>query len=166
MNAGAYGGEIKDVAEEITYIDNDGNIKTINGDGADFSYRHSVFEENGYIILSAKLKLKKGNYDDIKSAMTDYNKRRADKQPLNMPSAGSTFKRPEGYFAGKLIQDSGLMGYSVGGAQVSEKHAGFVVNKGGATAKDVLELIEHIKNTVRKKFGVELTPEVRLVGEF
>ena len=166
MNAGAYGGEIKDVAEEITYIDNDGNIKTINGDGADFSYRHSVFEENGYIILSAKLKLKKGNYDDIKSAMTDYNKRRADKQPLNMPSAGSTFKRPEGYFAGKLIQDSGLMGYSVGGAQVSEKHAGFVVNKGGATAKDVLELIEYIKNTVREKFGVELTPEVRLVGEF
>lgn len=166
MNAGAYGGEIKDVAEEITYIDREGEIRTIGADKAEFSYRHSVFEREGYIILSAKLRLKKGKYDDIKSAMDDYNKRRADKQPLNMPSAGSTFKRPEGYFAGKLIQDCGLMGYSVGGAQVSEKHAGFVVNKGGATAAEVLALIEHIKHTVREKFGVELSPEVRLVGEF
>lgn len=166
MNAGAYGGEIKDIAAEITYIDNDGNIKTISGAEADFSYRHSIFEEKGYIILSAKLKLEKGKYDDIKAAMDDYNKRRADKQPLNMPSAGSTFKRPEGYFAGKLIQDCGLMGYSVGGAQVSEKHAGFVVNKGGATAQEVLSLIEHIQNTVRERFGVELSPEVRLIGEF
>lgn len=166
MNAGAYGGEIKDVAEEITYIDNDGEIKTIGADKAEFSYRHSIFEEKGYVVLSAKLKLKKGNYDEIKSAMDDYNKRRADKQPLSMPSAGSTFKRPEGHFAGKLIQDCGLMGYSVGGAQVSEKHAGFVVNKGGATAADVLALIEHIKAEVMEKFGVELSPEVRLVGEF
>ena len=166
MNAGAYGGEIKDIVAEITYIDNDGNIKTISGAEADFSYRHSIFEERGYIILSAKLKLEKGKYDDIKAAMDDYNKRRADKQPLNMPSAGSTFKRPEGYFAGKLIQDCGLMGYSVGGAQVSEKHAGFVVNKGGATAQEVLSLIEHIQNTVRERFGVELSPEVRLIGEF
>lgn len=166
MNAGAYGGEIKDITDEVTYIDTDGEIRTISGEEAKFSYRHSIFEEKGYIVLSAKLKLKKGSYDEIKAAMDDYNKRRADKQPLSMPSAGSTFKRPEGYFAGKLIQDCGLMGYSVGGAQVSEKHAGFIVNKGGAAAEDVLNLIKHVKNTVMEKFGVELEPEVRLLGEF
>ena len=124
-----------------------------------------MFETGEYVILSAVLKLKKGSYEEIKAAMQDYNKRRSDKQPISMPSAGSTFKRPEGYFAGKLIQDSGLMGYSIGGAQVSEKHAGFVVNKGGATAADVLALIKHIQDTVEEKFGVCLEPEVRLIGE-
>mgnify|MGYP002582897572 CR=1 FL=1 len=134
-------------------------------DKLDFGYRHSMFENGGYTILSCKLKLKKGNYDEIKALMADYNKRRSDKQPLSQPSAGSTFKRPEGYFAGKLIQDAGLMGYSVGGAMVSDKHAGFVVNKGGATAKDVLDLIKYVQDTVEEKFGVKLEPEVRLIGE-
>ncbi len=165
MNAGAYGGELKDIIESVTFICPDGMIKTEAAENLDFSYRHSMFQRGEYIILSCKLKLKKGNYEDIKALMSDYNSRRAEKQPLNLPSAGSTFKRPEGYFAGKLIQDAGLMGFSIGGAQVSEKHAGFVVNKGGATAKDVLDLIEHVQNTVWNKFGVDLEPEVRFAGE-
>lgn len=165
MNAGAYGSEIKDVVKEVTYITPDGEVKTSCADELDFSYRHSMFCGGEYIILSAVLELKKGEKDKIKAETDEYNKRRCEKQPLNMPSAGSTFKRPEGYFAGKLIQDSGLMGYTVGGAQVSEKHAGFVVNCGGATAKDVTELIEYIKNTVKEKSGVELVPEIRLIGE-
>ena len=165
MNAGAYGGELKDIIENVTFICPDGLIKTETADKLDFGYRHSMFENGGYTILSCKLKLKKGNYDEIKALMADYNKRRSDKQPLSQPSAGSTFKRPEGYFAGKLIQDAGLMGYSVGGAMVSDKHAGFVVNKGGATAKDVLDLIKYVQDTVEEKFGVKLEPEVRLIGE-
>ena len=134
MNAGAYGGEIKDVLESVTYIDADGEIQTAKKNVLDLSYRHSMFEDSGFVIVSAVMKLNKGNYNDIREAMLDYNKRRADKQPLSMPSAGSTFKRPEGHFAGKLIQDSGLMGYTIGGAQVSDVHAGFLVNRGGATA--------------------------------
>lgn len=165
MNAGAYGGEIKDVLETVTYIDRDGSVKTAKAEELDLSYRHSMFEEGGYVILSCVLKLKPGNADEIKTAMRDYSKRRSDKQPISMPSAGSTFKRPEGYFAGKLIQDSGLVGKSIGGAQVSEKHAGFVVNTGGATAADVLELIRLVQDTVEEKFGVRLEPEVRLIGE-
>lgn len=165
MNAGAYGGELKDIIESVTFICPDGMIKTETAEKLDFSYRHSMFQQDGYIILSCKLKLRKGNYEDIKALMSDYNSRRSEKQPLNMPSAGSTFKRPEGHFAGKLIQDAGLMGYSIGGAQVSEKHAGFVVNKGGATARDILDLIEYIQNTVKDKFGVNLEPEVRFAGE-
>lgn len=165
MNAGAYGGEMKDIVRDVTFITPDGEIKTENGENLDFGYRHSIFEEGGYIILSCTLKLKKGNHDEIKALMADYNKRRSDKQPLTQPSAGSTFKRPEGYFAGKLIQDAGLMGYSIGGAMVSDKHAGFVVNKGTATAEDVLNLIEYIQKTVYEKFGVKLEPEVRLIGD-
>lgn len=165
MNAGAYGGELKDIIESVTFICPDGLIKTETADKLDFSYRHSKFCEGGYTILSCKLKLKKGNYDDIKARMADLATRRAEKQPLSFPSAGSTFKRPEGHFAGKLIQDAGLMGYSIGGAMVSDKHAGFVVNKGGATAKDVTDLIEYIQKTVMEKFGVYLEPEVRLIGE-
>ncbi len=165
MNAGAYGGEIKDVVKSVTCIDDDGNITTIENKDCEFGYRTSVFSKGGKYILSAELELKAGNADEIKAAMMDYNKRRSDKQPLSMPSAGSTFKRPEGFFAGKLIQDAGLMGYSVGGAQVSEKHAGFVVNTGGATANDVMQLIEYVKAVVLDKFGVELEPEVRLIGE-
>lgn len=165
MNAGAYGGELKDIIESVTFICPDGMIKTETAEKLDFSYRHSMFQQDGYIILSCKLKLRKGNYEDIKALMSDYNSRRSEKQPLNMPSAGSTFKRPEGHFAGKLIQYAGLMGYSIGGAQVSEKHAGFVVNKGSATARDILDLIEYIQNTVKDKFGVNLEPEVRFAGE-
>jgi UDP-N-acetylmuramate dehydrogenase len=165
MNAGAYGGEIKDVVENVTYIDEKGDIKTIDCDECKFGYRTSIFASGGKYIVSAKLKLKHGAYDEIKTAMSEYNKRRSEKQPLSMPSAGSTFKRPEGFFAGKLIQDAGLMGYSVGGAQVSEKHAGFVVNKGGATAEDVMRLISDVQKTVKEKFGVALEPEVRLIGE-
>lgn len=165
MNAGAYGGELKDIIEEVTYIDENNEIKTAKNADLDFGYRHSIFETGKYVILSCKMKLKKGNADEIKALMADYTKRRNDKQPISMPSAGSTFKRPEGYFAGKLIQDAGLMGYAVGGAQVSEKHAGFVVNKGGATAEDVLRLIEYVQKTVMEKFGVRLEPEVRLIGD-
>lgn len=165
MNAGAYGGEIKDVIESVTFIDGDGEIKTLKNSELDFSYRHSMFETGKYVILSCKIKLKKGNYDEISAAMKDYNTRRSDKQPLSMPSAGSTFKRPEGYFAGKLIEDCGLKGFSIGGAQVSEKHSGFLVNKGGATAKDVLDLIAYVQKTVKEKFGVDLEPEIRLTGE-
>ena len=165
MNAGAYGGELKDIIESVTFICPDGIIKTETAENLGFAYRRSMFTEGGYVILSCKLRLKEGNYEDIKAMMADFNSRRTEKQPLNLPSAGSTFKRPEGYFAGKLIQDAGLMGYSIGGAQVSEKHAGFVVNTGGASAADVTNLIKHIQNTVNEKFGVWLEPEVRLAVE-
>lgn len=165
MNAGAYGGELKNILRSVTFICPDGTIKTETADKLDLGYRRSLFMNGKYIILSCRMKLEKGVYDEIKERMAELNARRADKQPLSMPSAGSTFKRPEGYFAGKLIQDAGLMGYSIGGAMVSGKHAGFVVNKGGASAKDVLDLIKYIQKTVKDKFGVELEPEVRLIGE-
>lgn len=165
MNAGAYGGELKNIVKEVTFITREGELSTLPAHELDFGYRHSIFEDNGAVILSATLVLQKGNPDEIKAKMNEYTQRRNDKQPINMPSAGSTFKRPEGYFAGKLIQDSNLKGYSIGGAQVSEKHSGFVVNTGGATAADVLNLIEHVQNTVKKNFGVELEPEIRLIGE-
>lgn len=165
MNAGAYGGELKDIIESVTFIAPDGLIKTEAADKLNFGYRTSIFTGGGYTILSCKLKLKEGNYDEIKEQMAELSKRRADKQPLSQPSAGSTFKRPEGHFAGKLIQDAGLMGYKIGGAMVSDKHAGFVVNTGGATAKDVLDLIRYIQKLVNEKFGVMLEAEVRLVGE-
>lgn len=163
MNAGAYGGEIKNVVTSIDYIDKDSNVKTMSADEAEFGYRKSVFQKNGGIIIGATLELKKGNKQEIKQKINEYTKRRNDKQPVNMPSAGSTFKRPEGYFAGKLIEDCNLMGVSIGGAQVSEKHAGFVVNTGSATAKDVMALIEHIQNTVFEKFNVKLEPEVKII---
>ena len=165
MNAGAYGGEIKDVVKTVTYIDDAGDSHTVSGDDCGFGYRRSIFSDGGKYIVSAVLSLHRGSESDIRSAMEEYSRRRNEKQPLSQPSAGSTFKRPEGYFAGKLIQDAGLMGYSVGGAMVSDKHAGFVVNKGGATAEDVLKLIEHIQAAVMEKFGVKLEPEVRLIGE-
>ena len=165
MNAGAYGGEIKDVVRSVKYIDDDGVMHEVSGEECDFGYRHSIFSGGGMYIVSAVIELKPGNEEQIRADMAEYSKRRCDKQPISMPSAGSTFKRPEGYFAGKLIQDAGLMGYSIGGAAVSEKHAGFVVNKGGATADDVLALIEYIQKTVKEKFGVQLEPEVRLIGD-
>ena len=164
MNAGAYGGELKDVVRCVTYIDDGGNIKKAGADELDFSYRHSMFSDKNFVILEAELELKHGDADKIREEMTELNKRRCEKQPLEFPSAGSTFKRPEGYFAGKLIQDAGLLGYTVGGAKVSEKHAGFVINNGGATAQDVLDLIVHIQKTVFEKFGVNLETEVRLIG--
>lgn len=165
MNAGAYGGELKDVIKSVTCITPGGSIQTLSGDELKFGYRHSVFEEGGYVILSCKMELKHGVYEEIKAQMTDYSKRRIDKQPLEYPSAGSTFKRPEGHFAGKLIQDAELMGCRVGGAEVSKKHAGFIINSQNATAEDVLNLIKKVQDKVYEKFGVRLEPEVRLIGE-
>lgn len=164
MNAGAYGGEMKDIVKSVTFL-KDGEIKKIES-GFGFGYRRSIFADNSAIILEAELKLKKGNPDEIAAKMEELKKRRVEKQPLSMASAGSTFKRPEGYFAGKLIEDAGLKGYAVGGAAVSEKHSGFVVNQGNATAEDVILLIKHIQKTVKEKFGVELETEVKMVGEF
>lgn len=160
MNAGAYGGEMKDVLTEITHLTPDMKVETISAEKADLSYRHSVYKENGCIILSAKVNLKKDNADDIKARMNDFLGRRKDKQPLEYPSAGSTFKRPEGYFAGALIEQCNLKGKQIGGAQVSEKHAGFVINKDNATAKDIFDIIEFCKGTVKKETGVTLEPEV------
>lgn len=164
MNAGAYGGQMADIVVRTHYLDGEGKIGTIEGDAHQFGYRESVFKSHpDWIVLSSELRLSPDSADVIREKMQDYAQRRRDKQPLEFPSAGSTFKRPEGYFAGKLIQDSGLMGYTVGGAQVSEKHAGFLINRGGATCADMLALIEHVQQTVLKNFGVELHCEVRLV---
>ena len=165
MNAGAYGGELSYVVERVTYL-SEGEIKTAEKNELDFGYRHSRFSETEDIILSVELKLKKADIQEIRSKMEDYKERRCSKQPLSMPSAGSTFKRPEGYFAGKLIEDSGLKGKSIGGAQVSEKHSGFIVNTGDATAQDVLDLIKYVQDTVYKNYGVMLETEVKMVGEF
>ncbi len=165
MNAGAYGGEMKDVIKKVTYLEN-GEVKTVENKELDFGYRRSRFCGTDAIILSAEIELKKAEYDEIKEKMEDFKERRTSKQPLSMPSAGSTFKRPEGYFAGKLIEDANLKGFSIGGAQVSEKHSGFVINTGNSTAQDVVDLIKHIQKTVYDKFGVELETEVKMVGEF
>lgn len=166
MNAGAYGFELKDVIGSVRCVDKTGKAMVLSADECKFGYRKSIFSEKELIVTECEFLLKKGSEEEIKSAMNDYAKRRSDKQPLSMPSAGSTFKRPAGHFAGGLIEQAGLKGCSVGGAQVSEKHAGFIVNTGGATASDVLGLIELVKKDVMEKFGVELEPEVRLVGEF
>lgn len=160
MNAGAYGGEIKDVLTEATHITPDLRVETVNASELGLSYRHSSYKENGCIISGAKFKLKKADKSEIKTAMDDFLSRRKDKQPLEYASAGSTFKRPEGHFAGALIEQCGLKGASVGGAQVSEKHAGFVINKGGASSKDITDLIALVKNKVKSETGVELEPEV------
>ena len=163
MNAGAYGEEMCGIVDKTTYVDKNGRIKEAFGEEHDFGYRHSRFE-SGDVIFSTVLKLKKGNPDEIRAKMDELIKKRRGSQPLEMPSAGSVFKRPEGYFTGKLIDDCGLRGYSIGGAQVSGKHCGFIVNTGNATAKDVLDLIAYIQKTVYEKFGVTLTTEVRYVG--
>ena len=165
MNAGAYGGEMKDVLYSCTHIDSDGNIGTLTKDQLNLGYRRSAYTDNGYTIISATLKLQKGDKIAIKEAMNDKLRRRKEKQPLEFPSAGSTFKRPEGYFAGALIEDCNLKGYSIGGAQVSEKHAGFVINRGGATSTDILNLIKYVQNTVFDKHGVKLETEVKIIGE-
>lgn len=167
MDAGAYGGEIKDVVKSVRLFNPEtGEIFEKTVDEMNFSYRHSICKEKPYIVLSATFELKEGNKDDIKEVMDELREKRTTKQPLEYPSAGSTFKRPVGYFAGKLIEDAGLKGYTVGGAQVSEKHSGFVINKGDATASDVMTLINNVRDIVNEKFDVVLEPEVCMIGEF
>lgn len=164
MNAGAYGGEMKDVLVNATVIDTEGNLVTMNREELKLGYRTSIIDRNQYIVVEAVLALEQGNQDEINDKIKDLAGRRRDKQPLEYPSAGSTFKRPEGYFAGKLISDAGLKGFSVGGAQVSEKHAGFVINTGDATAKDVIDLTDAVRDKVQKEYGVTLELEVRKLG--
>lgn len=164
MNAGAYGAEIADILQSLTYVSREGEIITLEKADLNLGYRKSVFMENGGIVTSCVLKLKKGDKEKIAQDMAEVTKKRVEKQPLELPSAGSTFKRPQGYFAGALIEECGLKGYSVGGAKVSEKHAGFVVNFDNATANDVLAVIEHVQKTVYEKFGVGLEPEVKFIG--
>lgn len=166
MNAGAYGGEIKDTIVAADVMTKNGEIRRLEKEELKLSYRHSAMMESGDIVLRAYFTLTVRPKLQIFAVMESYRKARQEKQPLEYPSAGSTFKRPEGYFAGKLIQDSGLSGCQVGGAMVSTKHAGFVINAGGATATDVYNLIQHIRKTVKEKFQVELEPEVRFLGEF
>ena len=163
MNAGAYGGEMKDVLAECRFADTNGNTGVYKGDELQLGYRKSVFTGSDKIILSLTLKLKKGDTSEIRAKMDDLLSRRKAKQPLEYPSAGSTFKRPEGYYAGALIEKCGLKGYTVGGASVSEKHAGFVINKGGACANDIFNVIEHCRKTVFDIKGVTLEPEVRVI---
>ena len=162
MNAGAYGGEMKDVLYRCDHIDANGEKGYLEGDDLKLSYRHSAYYDNGCVITGLYLKLKKGNKDEIKAKMEDLLSRRRTKQPLEFPSAGSTFKRPEGYFAGALIEECGLKGKSVGDAQVSEKHAGFVINRGNATCNDVLELCRFCSDTVLREKGVKLEMEIRV----
>ena len=164
MNAGAYGAEIADILQSLTYVSREGEIITLEKADLSLGYRKSVFMENGGIVTSCVLKLKKGDKEKIAQDMAEVTKKRVEKQPLELPSAGSTFKRPQGYFAGALIEECGLKGYSVGGAKVSEKHAGLVVNFDNATANDVLAVIEHVQKTVYEKFGVGLEPEVKFIG--
>lgn len=166
MNAGAYGGEMKDVVVSAKVLTPEGEVLELSKEELDLSYRHSCIPEKGYIVLEASMELTHGEETIIREMMADFKNRRVDKQPLEYPSAGSTFKRPEGHFAGKLIQDADLRGYQVGGAQISEKHCGFVINTGNATAQDVLQLIQDVKKTVYGKFQVELEPEVKMIGEF
>ena len=165
MNAGAYGGEMKDVAVRTRYIDCKGHVKVVEGEQHRFEYRRSIIQKEGGIVLNSELQLKKGTGSEIKAVIDDLTMRRKEKQPLEMPSAGSIFKRPEGYYTGKLIEECGLKGYRIGGAEVSAKHCGFIVNAGGASASDIKELIRYIQDTVKARYGVELQTEVKIVGE-
>ena len=164
MNAGAYDGQMKDVVTSVTVLDEAGNIRILGRDELDMGYRTSAVAKNNMIVLQVVIELKYGDKEQIKARMNQLSELRKQKQPLEYPSAGSTFKRPEGYFAGKLIADAGLKGYSIGGAAVSEKHAGFVVNMGGATAKDVVELTDYIKKRIIEQFGVTLELEIKKIG--
>lgn len=166
MNAGAYGGEMKQVAESVCVLTEDGQVQTISNEEMEFAYRHSIVPDRKLLVLSADFALKKGDAKAISETMQELSRRRREKQPLEYASAGSTFKRPEGYFAGKLIMDAGLAGFQIGGARVSEKHCGFVINTGGATAQDVVAVMEHVKKEVMEKFSVALEPEVKLAGRF
>ena len=166
MNAGAYGGEMKSVVGSVNVLSKDGANEYIMGaDDLKYAYRHSALMETGDIVTGVTLKLKKGDKEEIKEKMREYTELRNEKQPVSMPSAGSFFKRPEGHFAGKLIQDCGLMGLSVGGAMVSDVHAGFIVNSGNATATDIVDLMELVRRLVYDKFEVSLEPEVRIIGD-
>ena len=166
MNAGAYGGEMREVLASVTAMTQEGEFVCLRADELEMGYRTSVFAKKGYIVLEADIFLEAGDKEAIRERMEDLKQKRNEKQPLEYPSAGSTFKRPEGYFAGKLIEDAGLRGFQVGGAQVSEKHCGFVVNKDQATAGDVMELMRQVSERVESKFGVRLEPEVKRLGEF
>lgn len=166
MNAGAYGGEMKDIIEKVYVLDENGVQLELDRDALDFGYRHSCIPKKKYIVTKVVLDLVPRDEAEIRSEMKELNEKRAEKQPLQYPSAGSTFKRPEGYFAGKLIMDAGLRGYQVGGAQVSEKHCGFVINKGDATAADICQLMQDVSDKVQAQFGVVLEPEVKMIGEF
>lgn len=166
MNAGAYGGEMKDVLKEVTVMTAAGEILVLPAEKLEMGYRTSLVKTKGYLVLSAVIVLEQGNQEAIKARMKELTEQRVSKQPLEFPSAGSTFKRPEGYFAGKLIMDAGLRGYQTGGAQVSEKHCGFVINKDNATAADVCRLLRDVQDKVKEQFGVTLEPEVKFLGKF
>ncbi len=166
MNAGAYDGEMKQIVKEVKVMDTEGNILTLDNDTMEFGYRSSVIKNRPFIVLSAVFSLQEGNREEIRTKMEEFAKKRREKQPLEFASAGSTFKRPEGYFAGKLIMDAGLRGYSIGGARVSDKHCGFIINTGNATATDISELIEEVREKVKEQFDVVLEPEVIRVGRF
>lgn len=166
MNAGAYDGEMKQIVKEVTVMNDQGEMLILNGESMEFGYRTSVIKNRPFVVLEVLMCLQPGNQEEISQKMEELARRRREKQPLEFASAGSTFKRPEGYFAGKLIMDAGLRGYSIGGAKVSEKHCGFVVNTGNATAADVAEVIEEVRERVKDKFGVELETEVIFLGDF
>lgn len=166
MNAGAYDGEMKQVVGEVTVMDRQGDSLTLDNETMEFGYRTSAIRQHPFIVTECCFLLKQGDKTAIMEKMADFQKRRKEKQPLEFPSAGSTFKRPEGHFAGKLIMDAGLAGYTIGGAQVSEKHCGFVINTGDATAADIRELITHIQEEVYRQFSVRLEPEVIFLGDF
>lgn len=163
MNAGAYGGEMKDVVFRTEYLNADGRPQAVEGEAHDFAYRHSVFSDRDCLVLRTSMKLSPGKHEDIAARMRELGAKRRASQPLDMPSAGSTFKRPVGGYAAALIDEAELKGFRIGGAQVSEKHAGFVVNAGGASFDDVLRLMEHIQKTVYERSGIELTPEVKII---
>ena len=165
MNAGAYGGEIKDLPLEIETLTRTGKFKTYSTQTAQFGYRHSIFQDNHEVVLQVKFQLEPGEIDLIQSEMDRLTELRTSKQPLELPSCGSVFKRPEGHFTGKLIQDAGLQGYRIGGAEISKKHAGFIVNVDHATATDYIELIQFIQHRIWELYQVQLEPEVRIIGE-
>ena len=165
MNAGAYGGEIKDVIEKVIVLDENQKVLSFTNSEMNFGYRKSIVQNTKMIVLEVYMTLEKGNYQESKEKIKELTKRRREKQPLNYPSAGSTFKRPVGYYAGKLIQDSGLKGMRVGNAQISELHSGFIINMGDATAEDVIKLIEKVKTRVYDRFGVNLEPELKIIRE-
>lgn len=166
MNAGAYGGEMKDILTEVTALTEEGEVVVLKAEELELGYRTSCIKTRNYIVLEAVMKLEKGDKEKIQARMDELKEQRVTKQPLEYPSAGSTFKRPTGYFAGKLIQDAGLAGYTIGGAQVSAKHCGFVINSGNGTAKDIMDLIRYVQKSVYEDAGVELETEVKMLGEF
>ncbi len=166
MNAGAYVGEMAMIAAETEYMDQEGTVITVKGEQHGFAYRTSIIQKTGGIVLKTRLKLTKDDHENIKARMEDFNFKRRNKQPLEWPSAGSVFKRPEGHFTGKLIDDCGLRGFSIGGAQISTRHSGFIINTGGASCEEVLALIRHIQDTVSREFNVQLEPEIRIIGDF